>query len=130
CKRYVEEPDYRVKKRCLNGHTPWPEDIYSNCQPSAVTLQQQFHIVDHIEFSTSNLINDFINFQRSTGYQRFGYLYERCESYPDVLLGIKAVVEAIYELSQETKRMDQVSVSHEMKKSQSTRELPLVDYSK
>ena len=58
-------------------------------------------MVDHVEFSSSSHIENFINYWRSTGLQRFGYMYGKYEPYPDVPLGIKAVVEVIYEPPQE-----------------------------
>lgn len=57
--------------------------------------------MDHVEFSTAGIIDNFIGYWRSTGLQRFGYMYGRYEPYPEVPLGIKAVVEAIYEPAQE-----------------------------
>ncbi|RZF33940.1 hypothetical protein LSTR_LSTR006322 [Laodelphax striatellus] len=86
----LENINCRIKPGCKD-HPPWPRGICSKCQPSAVTLNRQ-------------LVERFLDYWRTTGHQRIGYLYGRYEVHNDVPLGIRSTIAAIYEPPQESSK--------------------------
>lgn len=94
----------RIKPGCRE-HPPWPKGICSKCQPSAITLNRQtYRHVDNVMFENTKIVERFLNYWRTTGHQRMGYLYGTYEQHTDVPLGIRAKVAAIYEPPQESSR--------------------------
>ncbi|CAF5142607.1 unnamed protein product, partial [Rotaria magnacalcarata] len=94
----LENISCSIKEQCLTGHPPWPKGVCTKCQPSQMTLMRQTHRhVDNIMFENGNMVNRFLEYWRSSGHQRIGFLYGRYEIYDGVPLGVRAVVAAIYE---------------------------------
>uniref|UniRef100_A0A182J685 Nuclear protein localization protein 4 homolog n=1 Tax=Anopheles atroparvus TaxID=41427 RepID=A0A182J685_ANOAO len=100
----LEDLNCKIKSGCRD-HPPWPKGICSKCQPSAITLNRQpYRHVDNVMFENTGIVERFLNYWRTTGHQRIGFLFGTYEIHPDVPLGIRARVAAIYEPPQESNR--------------------------
>ncbi|XP_063696673.1 nuclear protein localization protein 4 homolog [Culicoides brevitarsis] len=100
----LEDLNCKIKPGCRD-HLPWPKGICSKCQPSAITLNRQsYRHVDNIMFENILIVERFLNYWRCSGHQRMGLLYGNYEIHPEVPLGIRARVMAIYEPPQESSR--------------------------
>ncbi|KAI2804923.1 Nuclear protein localization protein 4 [Blomia tropicalis] len=100
----LENISCKIKPGC-KGHAPWPDGICTKCQPSAITLNPQtYRHVDNVTFENTAIVENFLNYWRTSGHQRVGFLYGYYDTFKDVPLGIRARVVAIYEPPQETTR--------------------------
>ncbi|CAH0563409.1 unnamed protein product [Brassicogethes aeneus] len=100
----LDDISCRIKEGCKD-HPPWPRGICSKCQPNAITLNQQvYRHVDNVAFENTNLVEKFLNYWRTTGLQRIGFMYGTYEVHSDVPLGIRANVVSIYEPPQDSTR--------------------------
>lgn len=59
-------------------------------------------MVDHVEFETPSIVDNFISAWRKSAKQRVGYLYGSYKPYKEIPLGLKIVVSAIYEPPQKS----------------------------
>ncbi|CAF0810758.1 unnamed protein product [Rotaria sp. Silwood1] len=101
----LENISCSIKDQCSTGHAPWPKGVCTKCQPNPMTLMRQpYRHVDNIMFENGNMVNRFLDYWRSEGHQRIGFLYGRYEVYDGVPLGVRAVITAIYEPPQETSK--------------------------
>ncbi|KAJ2939843.1 hypothetical protein O0L34_g18038 [Tuta absoluta] len=106
----LEELSCKIKPGCKE-HPPWPRGICSACQPGAVTLMRQvYRHTDNVVLEHGAIVERFLSYWRATSHQRVGLLYGRYEPHPDVPLGIRARVAAIYEPPQSASR-DHVSLA-------------------
>nr|XP_034830337.1 nuclear protein localization protein 4 homolog [Maniola hyperantus] len=100
----LDELSFKIKPGCKE-HPPWPRGICSACQPGAATLTRQpYRHVDNVLLEHAAPVDRFLAYWRATGHQRIGFLYGQYEQHPDVPLGIRARVSAIYEPPQECTR--------------------------
>lgn len=92
-----------LKPNC-DGHKPFPKGICTKCKPPVVTLnRQKFRHVDNIQIENQDLVNQFLDYWRLSGHQRVGFLIGQYQTFPEVPLGIKATVAAIYEPPQHSR---------------------------
>jgi nuclear protein localization protein 4 homolog len=105
---YREMLRSRREELAVEDYTPricgdhGPNARCSRCQEESVYLTPQvFRMVDHIEFDSQQLVENFLRNWKDSGRQRFGIMVGRYMPHDMVPLGVKAVVSGIWEPEQE-----------------------------
>lgn len=91
---------YVVNRNCKN-HEPYPKAMCSACLPPSIHMKRQiYRHVDYAQIMNGEEIGNLIRHWFNVGTQRVGYLYGYYAEDPTYSLGVRAVVEAIYEPQQ------------------------------
>lgn len=94
------DPDIiKIQHATCKGHENVKE-MCSKCLPSSIPLKRQlYRLVDHVEFSSSQGVEDVVGEWRRSGMQRFAWLFGSVQprSMEDWDLGVKVVVQFVYQ---------------------------------
>ena len=92
---------YKINRNCKN-HEPYPKAMCSACIPPSIHMKRQiYRHVDYAQMMNSPEIGNLIQHWFATGTQRVGFLYGYYAEDPTYELGVRAVVEALYEPPQQ-----------------------------
>ena len=92
---------YKMNRDCKN-HEPYPKAMCSACIPPSIHMKRQiYRHVDYAQMMNSPEIGNLIKHWFSTGTQRVGFLYGYYAEDPTYKMGVRAVVEALYEPPQQ-----------------------------
>lgn len=95
------ETSYTMKTGCTS-HEPYPKGMCNKCMPpSIIAKRQEYRHVDYCQFQNFEEINGFIAHWLQTFENRVGILYGYYAEDPDYELGVRAVIEAVYEPPQQ-----------------------------
>lgn len=92
---------YKVNRNCKN-HAPYPAAMCSACIPPSIQMKRQiYRHVDYAQIMNGPEVGGLIRHWFSNGTQRVGYLYGYYAEDPTYPLGVRAIIEAMYEPPQE-----------------------------
>lgn len=92
---------YKLNLNCQN-HEPYPKAMCSACIPPSILMKRQvYRHVDYAQIMNSQEIGNLIKHWFNIGTQRIGFLYGYYATDPTYKMGVRAVVEAIYEPAQQ-----------------------------
>ncbi len=95
------EFDYKIKMDCKN-HEPYPKGMCTKCLPPLIKMKrQQYRHVDYTQFMNKDEIQNLIQFWLKNLSHRIAYLYGYYAEDPIYPKGVRAVLETLYEPSQE-----------------------------
>ena len=88
---------YKLNRNCKN-HAPYPQAMCSSCIPPSIHMKRQvYRHVDYAQIMNGPEVGNLIRHWFNTGAQRVGYLYGYYAEDPTYPMGVRAIIEGIYE---------------------------------